>query len=88
MKPDCKYDKGGRCHLHGEGAVRKWKPAYRTEKGEGGKLVKVKTRKYFWLCDVGEKGVRRQTVLSLDQIVRDDTRKIPDTKQGVVGGPV
>ena len=63
-----------------------WEHSYKER--ELVKLVKVKTREYFWLCDVGKKGVRRQTVLSFDQIVRDDTRRIPDTKQGVVGGPV
>ena len=59
-----------------------------TEKGESGKLTKVKTREYFWLCDVGEKGVRCQTVLSFDRTTSDDTREIPDTTQGEVGRSV
>ena len=31
----CTYKKGGLCHLHGCGTVRKWKPVIKTEIGEG-----------------------------------------------------
>ena len=89
IRRKCTYEKGGLCHLHGPGAVCKWKPVIKTEMGEGGIIVRKKSREYFWVCDIGEMGVRRQTKLSFVQtqlssrkLTPEDTSKTPDTKQG------
>ena len=89
IRRKCTYEKGGLCHLHGPGAVCKWKPVIKTEMGEGGIIVRKKSREYFWVCDIGEMGVRRQTKLSFVQtqlssrkLTPEDTSKTPDTEQG------
>ena len=81
----CTYVKGGICRLHGKGAVSKWRPVFKTVV-EGGVTTKKKTKEYFWVCDVGNVGVRRQTVLSFVRTTPGDTIKTPDTAQGGVGG--
>ena len=43
----CTYKKGGLCHLHGCGTVRKWKPLIKTEMGEGGNCSKEKIKRMF-----------------------------------------
>ena len=53
--------------------------------GGGGVAISKKTREYFWVCDVGDVGVRRQTLLSFGKTTPRDTIKTPDTTQGEVG---
>ena len=87
IRRKCTYEKGGLCHLHGPGAVCKWKPVIKTEMGEGGIIVRKKSREYFWVCENGRE--KRQTKLSFVQtqlssrkLTPEDTSKTLDTKQG------
>ena len=56
---------GGRCTLHGPGAIRKWKPKKTPVFGEGGvvTLQYVGEREYYWRCDLGVNGKLKQTTL-------------------------
>ena len=60
----CVYKKGGVCSLHGPGARRRWKPVRTREVGADGAVRMKTTRLYYYECDVGDKGVRRQNKLS------------------------
>ena len=57
----------------------------KTEVGDGGVAIRKKTRVYSWVCDVGDKGVRRQTLLSFGKTTPRDTIETPDTTQGEGG---
>ena len=81
-KKECVHDLRGVCQLHGPGALRKWYSFYTTVTGSDGKMTREKTRKYFWACDVGDRGVRRQTLLPFTRKTPEDTREIRDTTQG------
>ena len=81
-KTVCTHDRKGVCQLHGPGALRKWKPVMTTETGSDGRVTRKKTREYFWACDVGDRGVRRQTLLPFTRKTPGDTIETPDTTQG------
>ena len=79
----CTYKRGGRCLLHSVVGTKKWRPAWKTEIDEEGKTIRRNGRKTFWVCDVGTRGLRRQTQLSFVKQTSGDTRKkTPDTTQG------
>ena len=62
----CVHDKQGVCTLHGEGALKLWRPSSRMVKGtrRGGVKTMKYEREYYFKCDLGERGRRRQMKLS------------------------
>ena len=50
---DCVYRRGGDCTRHGPGAKLYWKPLRPPVAGPDGVL---KTRKYYYSCDIGPRG--------------------------------
>ena len=77
----CSYEKGGRGLLHGVVGTRKWRPAWKTEADEEGKMFRKRNgRDKFWVCVVGDKGLRRQIKLSFVKKTPGDTQEgSPDT---------
>ena len=51
----CTYKKGV-CHIHGEGAIKKWKPSFITEVGPDGKKTRRYAKKYEYVCDTSLNG--------------------------------
>ena len=76
IRRKCTYEKGDLCHLHGSGAVSKWKPVIKTEIGEGGTIVRKKSREYFWVCENGRE--KRQTKLSFVQTQLSSRNSTPE----------
>ena len=58
----CQHSRGGYCSLHGEGAIKKFRPVIKTTPGPGGKTTKTYSRKTYWECEEG--ATARQTQLS------------------------
>ena len=63
----------------------KWKLEWKTTCDDKEKTIKVKSRKYYWICNFRKEERWRQTVLSFAGTARGDTMKTPDTTQGGVG---
>ena len=58
VRQDCHHVRRGRCLVHGEKAVKKFRPSWVNTVGPGGELVRTYRRKMYWQCDVGPmKGV-------------------------------
>ena len=52
----CIHTKKGVCSIHGPGAKYRWRPGTKRVTGEDGVIENVKTKIYYWLCDLGPKG--------------------------------
>ena len=74
-RKECVHNLRGVCQLHGPGALRKWRPAFISVTGSDGKMTRERTREYFWACDVGDRGVRRQTLLPFTRKTPEDTKR-------------
>ena len=65
---ECSYTGKGICSLHGPWAKLRWKPKLKKVTDQEGvtKLVKLKERKYFYVCNLGPsgRGALRQTSIS------------------------
>ena len=83
----CHHLRGGYCVLHGEGAVKKFKPVVKTTAGPGGKLVKSYSRQVYYECEEGkssQEGGLRQTQLSF--AVLKTTPVTERSKEDTAGG--
>ena len=77
--PKCVYTKRGVCKFHGEGAIQKWKPTISTVVGPTGKKEVKKSKKYYWVCDLGvNKRKMTQTRLSFAKTTSEGS-KMNDT---------
>ena len=71
----CSYEKGGKCLLHGTLGRQKWKPRGKTVVDDKGRKPRERDgRDTFWVCDVGDKGLRRQLKISFAKITPGDTQ--------------
>ena len=74
--------KGGRCKLHGEGAIKKWKPTRTVVVDDRGVETIKKGKKMFWVCDLNNTLTKvKQTRLSFPKTTPVKNTMMDDTEQ-------
>ena len=76
----CTYVRGV-CHLHGEGARKYFRPHISKVVGPDGGVTRSVKKKAYYQCDLGQRGRRRQPVLSFLRT----TRNSDDNTVGYLG---
>ena len=71
----CTYTKKGVCHIHGSGAIEKWRPSFVIETGPDGVKTRRYTKKKMFVCDLDLDGKKLlQPRLSFSNMTMNDRR--------------
>ena len=83
-KKECVHDEGGSCNIHGEGAVRKWKPTNVLTKGADGKMTMEYKRVPYYECDAVMRGRGRLRQPKLSNVRKTTLTQTPNFKENVL----